>query len=255
MYLSNNSTGFVMKLVLFYPRGKYMLKNVRRTEIRKILDLNMENGKWENLKSVKNETTKEVSVDRILHDESLQFLITSYIGMPYENVSLMYPMKMDKVQAENNVFINNISNVFESVRYYNNKSDSTILSLNGLKEDVSREFDSMMELGSVDNFLIDFFRIGFQKRSFSQKLNKEVEVFEYVLKGDTEQSDCDKLINYIDDHMDNTENNYFYLPLEGWKIDEFRDNGYFNNLIMHYDKIFICGSGEEWTSSSAIFVQ
>lgn len=145
-----------MKLVLFYPRGKYMLKNVRRTEIRKILDLNMENGKWENLKSVKNETTKEVSVDRILHDESLQFLITSYIGMPYENVSLMYPMKMDKVQAENNVFINNISNVFESVRYYNNKSDSTILSLNGLKEDVSREFDSMMELGSVDNFLIDF---------------------------------------------------------------------------------------------------
>jgi hypothetical protein len=26
-------------------------------------------------------------------------------------------------------------------------------------------------------------------------------------------------------------------------------------LSMHYDKIFICGSGEEWTSSSAIFVQ
>ena len=74
------------------------------------------------------------------------------------------------------------------------------------------------------------------------------------LRGIPDQFDCDKLINYIDDHMNNTENNYFYLPLEGWKIDEFRDNGYFNNLSLHYDKIFICGSGEEWTSSSAIFV-
>lgn len=231
-----------------------MLKNVRRTEVRKILDLSMENGKWENLNLDKTETAKEISADKLLHDESMQYLITSYIGMPYENVSLMYPMKMDKVRGDNNVFINKLSNIFESVRYYKNKSDSTILSLNNLKDDISREFDSMMELGNVDNFLIDFFKIGFQKRSFSQKVNEEVEVFEYVLKGDTDQFDCDKLINYIDDHMNNTENNYFYLPLEGWKIDEFRDNGYFNNLSLHYDKIFICGSGEEWTSSSAIFV-
>ncbi|SHJ00805.1 hypothetical protein SAMN02745751_01528 [Dethiosulfatibacter aminovorans DSM 17477] len=232
-----------------------MLKNVRRTEVRKILDLNMENGKWENLNLDKTETTEEISADKLLHDESMQYLITSYIGMPYENVPLMYPMKMDKVQGENNVFIKKLSNIFESVRYYKNKSDSTILSLNNLKDNISREFDSMMELGNVDNFLIDFFKIGFQKRSFSQKINEEVEVFEYVLMGDTEQCDCVNLINYINDHMYNTDNNYFYLPLEGWKIDEFRDNGYFNNLSMHYDKIFICGSGEEWTSSSAIFVQ
>ena len=231
-----------------------MLKNIKKKEVRKILDLRMGNGKWENLNTANEVNSKNINVDKILHDESVQFLITSYIGMPYENVSLMYPMKMDKVQADNNVFINNISNVFENVRYYKNESDSTMLSLNGLKDDVSRGFDSMMELGSVDNFLIDFFKIGFQKRSFAQKFNEKVEVFEYVLKGDTEQSDCDKLINYIDDHMDNTENNYFYLPLEGWKIDEFSDNGYFNNLSLHYDKIFICGSGEEWTSSSAIFV-
>jgi hypothetical protein len=26
-------------------------------------------------------------------------------------------------------------------------------------------------------------------------------------------------------------------------------------LSMNYDKILICGSGEEWTSSSAIFVR
>jgi hypothetical protein len=231
-----------------------MLKNIKKKEVRKILDLRMGNGKWENLNTANEVNSKNINVDKILHDESVQFLITSYIGMPYENVSLMYPMKMDKVQADNNVFINNISNVFENVRYYKNESDSTMLSLNGLKDDVSRGFDSMMELGSVDNFLIDFFKIGFQKRSFAQKFNEKVEVFEYVLKGDTEQRDCDKLINYIDDHMDNTENNYFYLPLEGWKIDEFSDNGYFNNLSLHYDKIFICGSGEEWTSSSAIFV-
>jgi hypothetical protein len=232
-----------------------MLKDVRRTEVRKILDLNIGHGKWENLNLGKKELSKEGSSDWILYDESMQFLITSYIGMPYENVSLMYPMKMDKIKAENNNFISDLGNVFESVRYYDNKSDSTILSLNGLRKDVSREFDSMMELGSVDDFLIDFFKIGFQKRSFSQKFNEKVEVFEYVLKGDTEQSDCGKLINYIDVHMENTENKYFYLPLEGWKINEFSDNGYFNNLSMHYDKIFICGSGKEWTSSSAIFVQ
>jgi hypothetical protein len=232
-----------------------MLKNVEKTEIRKILELSMDNGKWKNLNIGKNEISKEGSIDWILNDESMQFLITSYIGMPNQNVSLMYPMKMDKVQAKNNNFINKLGNIFESVRYYDNKSDSTILSLNGLKDDVSKEFDSMMELGSVDNFLIDFFKIGFQKRSFSQKFKKKVEVFEYVLKGDTEQCDCDKLINYIDEHMENTENNYFYLPLDGWKIDEFNDNGYFNNLSMNYDKILICGSGEEWTSSSAIFVR
>ena len=146
-----------------------MLKNVRRTEVRKILDLSMENGKWENLNLDKTETAKEISADKLLHDESMQYLITSYIGMPYENVSLMYPMKMDKVRGDNNVFINKLSNIFESVRYYKNKSDSTILSLNNLKDDISREFDSMMELGNVDNFLIDFFKIGFQKRSFSSE--------------------------------------------------------------------------------------
>ena len=224
-----------------------MLKKINNQSLKDVFEGNLSSiftGKGTKIIELENDVKDKELIRKYLDDNDILFLVSNYYSMEMNQLSVSYLMKnVDRKKVCDSEELKKISALFEKVRImYNTKEKKFIaLSVGQLKKEAIEEFGAMVEEKILNPEIVKFLKIGDKKKGFSEKFNKRVSAFEYFEEEEDRNSDIGltEIVDHINSFKAFTNSDYYYMPFEGWSIEEVERNEYLDFLKSTFERVIV----------------
>ena len=236
-----------------------MLKKVELEELK--IQTNINNGSestydFQRVSSFKY--IEKLDCREILTTNNLIQVLTGIVyhhGIKNMPITLYFKVGMNFTEFINIPTVRLLPSIFKNVRAFVYDKKFIGIWASTLLEEANLTYEKLYKEDKIDNSLKSIFRINNKIFcSLNRQLAKAFEIIADEHLDKIEDFINDKLVMYLLSECDKN-NGLFGVPLSGWTLAEIESCLSFSKLKKFFDRVFIVGNGEIWTSTHLIVKQ
>lgn len=196
---------------------------------------------------------KRVSpTDAITFDSTLQVVVAllySY-NNPEQPINITLPIGTTSIEILNTPLVQMIPSLFKEYRLIFDGNNITELFIKGLLDETKDAFRTLKENKKIDQCLDTLIR-SYHKEDFMP-----INVISFEIKDSDLLSNSNKISLALSNKFfmylliqSILNNGFFGLSFHAWTKEEIKNNNYFKDLKKLFKKVFVIGSGKEWSST------
>lgn len=181
--------------------------------------------------------------------------ITYHNGIENMPITFYFKEGMNFTDFINMPTVRSLPSIFENIRAFTYDEKFIGFWARTLLEEAKLAYEELYKEDRIDNSLKSIFRI--KSNTLSSLSRQPVAAFEIISEEYLDKIEDfinDKLVMYLLSECDKN-NGAFGVLLSGWKLAEIESCLYFSKLKKFFDRVFIVGSGEVWSSTHLIVKQ
>lgn len=236
-----------------------MLKKVELEELK--IQTNINNGSqstydFQRVSSFKY--IEKLDCREILTTNNLIQVLTGIVyhhGIKNMPITLYFKVGMNFTEFINIPTVRLLPSIFKNVKAFVYDKKFIGIWASTLLEEANLTYDKLYKDDKIDNSLKSIFRIN--NKIFCSLNPQLATAFEIIADEHLDKIEDfinDKLVIYLLSECDKN-NGLFGVPLSGWTLAEIESCLSFSKLKKFFDRVFIVGNGEIWTSTHLIVKQ